>query len=119
MDGTYNWKCDAHPTQMKGSIHVGPLPPAPVKLTGKVGPKKTISLKKGSSAVKALVAGKYKVVVSDLTKKDNFHLTGPGVNKKTAVKAKGGATWTLTFKRGKYTFRSDATKKLKRTFSVG
>ena len=119
VDGVYKWKCDAHPTQMKGSINVGPPPPAPIKLTGKVGPKKTISLKKGSSAVKALVAGKYKVVVSDLTKKDNFHLTGPGVNKKTAVKAKGGATWTLTFKRGKYTFRSDATKKLKRTFSVG
>ena len=119
VDGVYKWKCDAHPTQMKGSINVGPPPPAPIKLTGKVGPKKTISLKKGSSAVKTLVAGKYKVVVSDLTKKDNFHLTGPGVNKKTVVKAKGGATWTLTFKRGKYTFRSDATKKLKRTFSVG
>jgi plastocyanin len=119
VDGVYKWKCDAHPTQMKGSINVGPPPPAPVKLTGKVGPKKTISLKKGSSAVKALVAGKYKVVVSDLTKKDNFHLTGPGVNKKTGVKFKGGASWTLTLKPGKYTYRSDATKKLKRTFSVG
>ena len=61
----------------------------------------------------------YKVVVTDATKADNFHLTGPGVNKKTGVKFKGGATWTLTLKRGKYTFRSDATKKLKRTFSVG
>ena len=41
------------------------------------------------------------------------------MNKKTGVKFKGSATWTLTLKRGKYTFRSDATKKLKRTFSVG
>jgi plastocyanin len=119
VDGVYKWKCDAHPTQMKGSINVGPPPPAPVKLTGKVGPKKAISLKKGASTVKALVAGRYKVVVSDATKADNFHLTGPGVNKKTGVKFKGGATWALTFKKGKYTFRSDATKKLKRTFSVG
>jgi plastocyanin len=119
VDGVYKWKCDAHPTQMKGSINVGPPPPAPVKLTGKVGPKKAISLKKGASTVKALVAGRYKVVVSDVTKADNFHLTGPGVNKKTGVKFKGGATWALTFKKGKYTFRSDATKKLKRTFSVG
>jgi plastocyanin len=119
VNGTYHWKCDAHPTQMKGDIHVGPLPPAPVKLTGKVGPKKTISLKKGTATVKALVAGRYKVVVTDATKVDNFHLTGPGVNKKTGVKTKTGATWTLTLKRGKYTFRSDATKKLKRTFSVG
>jgi plastocyanin len=119
VDGVYKWKCDAHPTQMKGSINVGPPPPAPIKLTGKVGPKKAISLKKGASTVKALVAGRYKVVVSDATKADNFHLTGPGVNKKTGVKFKGGATWMLTFKKGKYTFRSDATKKLKRTFSVG
>jgi plastocyanin len=119
VDGVYKWKCDAHPTQMKGSINVGPPPPAPIKLTGKVGPKKAISLKKGASTVKALVAGRYKVVVSDATKADNFHLTGPGVNKKTGVKFKGGATWALTFKKGKYTFRSDATKKLKRTFSVG
>jgi plastocyanin len=118
VDGTYKWKCDAHPTLMKGSLHVGPLPPAPVKLTGKVGPKKAISLKKGASAVKALVAGRYRLVVSDLTKADNFHLTGPGVNKKTGVKFKGGRSWTLTLKPGKYTFRSDATKKLKRTFSV-
>jgi len=119
VDGIYKYKCDAHPTIMKGSFHVGALPPAPTKLTGKVGPKKTISLKKGASAVKSLVAGRYKIVVSDLTKADNFHLTGPGVNKKTAVKAKGSASWTLTLKPGKYTYRSDKTKKLRRTFSVG
>jgi plastocyanin len=119
VDGTYKYKCDAHPTIMKGSFHVGALPQAPTKLTGKVGPKKTISLKKGASAVKSLVAGRYKVVVSDLTKADNFHLTGPGVNKKTAVKFKGSASWTLTLKPGKYTYRSDKTKKLRRTFSVG
>ncbi|HSS80220.1 MAG TPA: hypothetical protein VLK24_03380 [Gaiellaceae bacterium] len=122
VDGIYKYKCDAHPTIMKGSFRVGaapPPPPAPKKLSGKVGPSKTISLKNGAAAVKSLVAGRYKVVVSDLTKADNFHLSGPGVNKKTGVKFKGGATWMLTFKAGKYTFRSDATKKLKRTFSVG
>jgi plastocyanin len=118
VDGTYKWQCDAHPTLMKGSFHVGALPPPPVKLTGKVGPRKTIFLKKGTTAVKALVAGRYKVAVTDATKADNFHLTGPGVNKKTGVKFKGGASWTLTLKPGKYTYRSDATKKLKRTFSV-
>ncbi|HEV8100012.1 MAG TPA: hypothetical protein VGP56_12735 [Gaiellaceae bacterium] len=122
-DGVYKYKCDAHPTLMKGSFGAGAVPPPPpptaTKLTGKVGPKKAISLKKGSSAVKTLVAGKYKVVVSDLTKTDNFHLSGPGVNKKTGVKFKGTTSWTLRLKPGKYTFRSDATKKLKRTFSVG
>jgi plastocyanin len=119
VNGTYNFKCDAHSATMKGSFHVGPLPPAPVKLTGKVGPRKTISLKKGASAVKSLIAGRYKIAVSDATKADNFHLSGPGVNKRTGVKFKGTTSWTLRLKPGKYTFRSDATKKLKRTFSVG
>jgi plastocyanin len=121
VDGLYKYQCDAHPTIMKGSIRVGaapPPPPAPKKLTARVGPKKTISLKKGASAVKSLVAGRYKILVSDATKADNFHLSGPGVNKKTGVKTKSSATWNVTLKPGKYTFRSDATKKLRRTFSV-
>ena len=121
IDGTYKFKCDAHPTIMKGSIRVGaapPPPPAPKKLTARVGPKKTISLKKGASVVKSLLAGRYKILVSDATKADNFHLSGPGVNRKTGVKTKSSATWNVTLKPGKYTFRSDATKKLRRTFSV-
>lgn len=118
VDGTYKYKCDAHATIMKGSFHVGALPPPPTKLTGRVGPKKTISLKKGASSVKSLVAGRYRIVVSDLTTADNFHLTGPGVNRKTAVKSKGTASWTLALKPGKYTYRSDKTKKLSRSFSV-
>ena len=28
-DGTYNYRCDAHPTQMKGSFTVGNVPPPP------------------------------------------------------------------------------------------
>jgi hypothetical protein len=116
-NGTYNFKCDAHPTQMKGSFHVGPVPPAPKKLNGKVGPKVTISIKTASgAAVKTLKAGSYKVAVRDATKKDNFHLTGPGVNKKTGVKFRGVVTWTLKLKAGKHTVRSDAHKKLRRTF---
>jgi len=121
VDGLYKYQCDAHPTIMKGSIRVGaapPPPPAPKKLAGKVGPTKTISLKKGTAPVKSLAAGRYKIAVSDVTKADNFHLSGPGVNKKTGVKTKGSTSWTVTLKAGKYTYRSDATKKLRRTFSV-
>jgi hypothetical protein len=119
-DGNYKYRCDAHPTQMHGAFTVGTVttpPPAP-KLTGKVGPKKTISLTKGSAAVKALKAGTYKLSVSDRSKTENFHLLGPGVNKKTGVKFMGGASWSLKLRAGTYTFRSDATKKLRRTFKV-
>ena len=119
-NGTYNFKCDAHPTQMKGSFHVGPVPPAPKKLNGKVGPKVTISIKTASgAAVKTLKTGSYKVAVRDATKKDNFHLTGPGVNKKTGVGARGTQTWTVTLKSGAYSFFSDpAQRKLHGSFRV-
>lgn len=119
VDGLYKYKCDAHPTLMKGSIQVGPPPPAPKKLNGKVGPRVTISLKTASGATaKSVKAGTYKLAVKDATKKDNFHLLGPGVNKKTGVKFRGGATWTVKLKVGKYTYRSDSHKKLRRTLKV-
>ena len=118
VNGTYNYKCDAH-SFMKGSFHVGPLPPAPKKLNGKVGPKRTIVLKTAAGAtVKKLKAGAYKIAVRDATKADNFHLIGPGVNKKTGVKFRGVVTWRLKLKAGKHTFRSDAHKKLRRAFTV-
>jgi hypothetical protein len=119
VNGTYNFKCDAHPATMKGSFHVGPLPPAPKRLNGKVGPKRTITLRTASGAmVKTLKAGAYRIAVRDATKADNFHLLGPGVNKKTGVKFRGTVTWRLKLKAGKHTVRSDAHRTLRRTFRV-
>jgi plastocyanin len=117
-DGVYTFHCDAHPTIMKGTFRVGAAPPPTPKLSGKVGPGSTISLKKGSAIVKALAAGTYKVTVRDVTAKDNFHLIGPGVSKKTSVRGKSTVSWTLRLRAGKYTYRSDAHKKLRRTFRV-
>jgi hypothetical protein len=127
-DGIYNYHCDAHPGQMKGSFAVGtaslpppPTPkPKPKSLSGKVGPGKTISLKTASgAAVKKLAAGRYRLSVKDMTKADNFHLIGAGANKKTGIKFRGTVTWTVVLRAGKtYTVRSDATKKLLKTFKV-
>ncbi len=123
-DGTYNFQCDAHPAQMKGVFTAGNVPPPPPppppagKLSGKV-TTKAISLKTSAgSRVKSLTARKYKVSVSDTSKTQNFHLTGPGLNKKTGVAARASATWTLNFKPGKYTYRSDKSRKLRGTFTV-
>ncbi len=123
-DGTYTFLCDAHQAQMKGSFTVGnvppppPPPPPPGKLSGKV-TAKAISLKTGAGAkVKTLVAKKYKLTVSDASNKQNFHLKGPGLNKKTGVAAKTRATWTVTLKPGKYTYGSDKNRKLRGTFKV-
>jgi plastocyanin len=58
-------------------------------------------------AVKTLKAGKYKIVGNDQAKTHNYHLKGPGVNKATSVSGKGKFTWTVTLKKGKYTFLCD------------
>ena len=119
LDGTYTFLCDAHPGTMRGTFAVGTAPPPKPKLTGRVGPGKAISLKTAAGAiVKSLRAGTYRLTVRDATKADNFHLLGRGVNKKTGVKFKGSVTWTVVFKAGTYTLRSDPTAKLRKTFKV-
>jgi hypothetical protein len=115
--GTYTYFCDAHPTTMRGSFRVGL---APARLKGRVGPGRTISLKTAAGAVvKAIPAATYEIAVRDLTSKDNFHLLGAGVNRRTGVKFRGSRLWTVTFRAGQtYTIRSDAHPKLRRTFTV-
>jgi plastocyanin len=76
-------------------------------LTGTVGPGFTITLKKGTAKVSKLKAGKYVFKIADKSSIHNFHLKGPGVDKKTSVAKTGNSTWTLTLKKGKYTFVCD------------
>src|SRR5882757_5994108 len=76
-------------------------------LTGTVGPGFTITLKQGSAKVSKLKAGKYVFKISDKSSIHNFHLKGPGVNKLTSIGGTGSSTWTLTLKKGKYTFVCD------------
>jgi plastocyanin len=110
-DGTYTFVCDVHPT-MRGSFTVGTPPPVVHAFSGRVGPGAAIGFTRSASA------GKAKLTIHDATAKDNFHLTGPGVNRKTGVAFKGTVTWTITLKPGTYTFRSDAHPKLKGTTKV-
>ena len=77
------------------------------KLTGTVGPGFTITLKKGTAKVTKLNAGKYSIAVSDKSDIHNFRLRGPGVNKATTVPGKALTTWTVTLKKGTYTFVCD------------
>jgi NMT1-like family len=77
-----------------------------------------IALRLDGVAVKNLTRGRYTFVVNDTSKTRNFHLAGPGVNKTTSVRGTGRATWTVTLKRGTYTFSSSGRPLLKRTFRV-
>jgi plastocyanin len=111
----YTFLCDAHPTSMLGTFTTGggpPVTPPPPKprvktLTATVGPGRTISLRSGTSGVSRLKAGRYRIVVRDRSSFHNFHLRGPGVNKRTAVRFKGTVTWTVTLRRGRYRFVCD------------
>ena len=71
-------------------------------LTGTVGPGFTITMNK-----KTVNAGKYVVTIHDRASIHDFHLTGPGVNKKTSVSRIGTTTWTVTLKKGTYHFVCD------------
>ena len=68
--------------------------------------------------VHLFLSGKYLITVRDTSKKDNFHLTCPGINKKTGIKSKGTAAWSVTLRKGTCSYKSDAHKKLKGSFKV-
>ncbi len=58
------------------------------------------------------------VVVRDLSKRDNFHLIGPGIDRKTPVAGTGTSTWRVVLAAGVYRYRSDAHPRLAGSFSV-
>ena len=78
-----------------------------VKLTGETGPGFKIDVEKGGKDLKTTKAGTYKIKVEDKSSIHNFHLFGPGVNKKTSVSFVGDKTWTIKLKPGKYTYQCD------------
>lgn len=110
-DGRYTFVCDAHASVMRGYLLAGNV--ATTSLAGSVGPRKTISLKP-----KSALPGPAAIAVNDRSATDNFHLSGPGVNRKTGVKTRVRATWSVNLVPGVYTYRSDKTKKLRGTLIV-
>jgi plastocyanin len=77
------------------------------RLTGVSGPGFTIKVKQGTKDVKTLTHGTYTIKVEDKSNIHNFHLFGPGVNKKTTVPFKGDKTWTVKLRKGRYTYQCD------------
>src|SRR5918911_310239 len=77
------------------------------KLVGEVGPGFSIEVTKGGKDVKKLKHGTYKIKVEDKSSMHNFHLFGPGLNKKTGVSFTGTQTWPIKLKKGKYTHQCD------------
>jgi plastocyanin len=116
-DGDYSYFCDPHSDSMLGEFTAGNPPPKPPKPTTKaatlrVGPGRTLV------APAKLAAGAYILTVRDLSKTDNVHLSGPGVNKRTGVAFRGTVRWSVRLSPGRYRVRSDAHRKLARTILV-
>jgi plastocyanin len=80
-------------------------------LSGTVGSGFTITLKSGSKKVSSVKHGKYTIAVRDKSDIHDFHLVGPGVNKKiTTVGFKGTKSVSVTLKKGTYKYFCDPHK---------
>lgn len=101
-------------------VAVAPAFASTARLTGEVGPGFSIEVKKANKDLKTIKAGTYKIKVEDKSSIHNFHLIGPGLNKKTGVGFKGETTWTIKLKPGKYTYQCDphAASGMKGSFKV-
>jgi plastocyanin len=132
-DGTYTYQCDPHEATMHGTFTVGtvtspppspppppvsPPPPPPAgsgklpKLAGSVGPGFVLHLtKSGGGKLSSTKAASYLVTIRDLSANHNFHLFGPGVDKKTGVAFRGTVSWKVKLKKGKlYRYQCDPHK---------
>jgi hypothetical protein len=112
-NGTYRFQCDAHSTTMRGRFTVGTVAAPPTALKASVGPKLKITLQP-----KTATAGPAKITVTDRSRTDNFHLVGPGVNRKTGVAFRGHVTWNVALQVGRYTYRSDKHRRLRGSLTV-
>jgi len=86
-----------------------PAEAAPKRLNATVGPGFTITIKNAAGKkFTTLKPGKYILVITDRSAAHNFHLRGPGINRRlTSVGFVGKRTFTITLKSGRYTFVCD------------
>jgi hypothetical protein len=98
-----------------------PSAQAYVHYYGTVGPTATIFLKRGDGTnVTRAVHGLRTFVIRDRSAGHNFHLFGPGVDRRTGIALVGTRTWTpVRLRIGTYVFRCDAhPKTMRKTFVV-
>jgi hypothetical protein len=88
------------------------------ELTAKVTARSISLTTSDGQRVEQLQPNTYRFIVKDLTSKQNFHLVGPSVNRRTKVPAKATTTWTIYLRPGTYTYRSDKRPSLSATFTV-
>ena len=102
-------------------LSAGSAPAATKTLSGTVGPGFTISLKSKGKKVTSLAPGRYRIRVSDKSDFHNFHITGPGVNRRiTGVDFEGTKSRTFRLRKGTYRYVCDPhSDEMKGSFKVG
>jgi plastocyanin len=110
VPGRYAYACSPHFETMNGSLVVTPAvtpppppAPAPKSLTARV------DTRSASLSAKRAAPGRYRITVVDRSRARNFHLLGPGVDRRTGKPFTGTATWTVQLRAGTYRFGSDPT----------
>jgi hypothetical protein len=88
------------------------------RLNGKLSARSISLTDANGQRVKVLRQNSYRLVVKDFSKGQNFHLVGPGVNRKTRIAATGTRDWTIYLRPGIYVYKSDRNPKLRGTFKV-
>jgi hypothetical protein len=104
--GSYGYACSPHWQIMNGSfVTYLPTPPPPPDTV------KPLSAKVTSAGVslsaRSVAPGKFRLTVVDRSARKNFHLVGPGVNRKTGTSFTGRVTWSVELAAGTYRFGSD------------
>jgi hypothetical protein len=88
------------------------------KLTATVTAKSITLVGADGKRVRVLQPNRYRIVVHDRTKGQNFHLVGPKVNDRTKIASTTTATWTIYLQPGSYSYRSDRNTRLHGAFIV-
>jgi plastocyanin len=75
---------------------------------GRVGPGFTITLKRADGTiVRRVQHGRHTFVIRDRSSIHNFHLFGPGVDRRTGVAFTGRRRWEVRLRAGTYRYRCD------------
>jgi plastocyanin len=102
--GLYAYACSPHFETMNGSFIVVSAPP-PVPQTKRLAA--TVDGRRASLNRTRATPGRYRVTVADRSRSRNFHLAGPGVDRRTGKPFTGTVTWTVQLRAGTYRFGSD------------
>jgi plastocyanin len=102
--GLYVYACSPHFQTMSGRVQVVTKrspPVAPTRIAARVSATAVVL------SPKPLIPGSYRLTVTDRSRTRNFHIIGPGVNRRTAKAFVGTVTWMLQLKAGTYRYGND------------